>query len=76
VSHNPPVPRHPALGLSIGLTLVLITLMTETTVSRGSNGQYKVTIPKSIGDGFDLDGKTLDWRVVSGNKLEATISDD
>jgi len=50
--------------------------MTETTVSRGSNGQYKVTIPKSIGDGFDLDGKTLDWRVVSGNKLEATISDD
>lgn len=49
--------------------------MTKTTVSKGANGQYKVTVPKDIGDGFDLDEKTLDWRIVSGNKLEATIDD-
>jgi hypothetical protein len=50
--------------------------MTKTTVSKGANEQYKATIPKDIGDGFDLDGKKLDWRIVSGNKLEATIVDE
>ena len=50
--------------------------MTKTTVSKGANGQYKVTVPKDIGDGFDLDGADFDWRVVSGNKIEVTIEDD
>lgn len=50
--------------------------MTKTTVHRGENGQYKVTIPKAIGDGFDLDGAEIDWRAISGNKLEARINDE
>lgn len=47
--------------------------MTKTNVNQGKNGQYKVTIPRDLGDGFELDGDALEWRAVSGNKLEATI---
>jgi hypothetical protein len=32
----------------------------KTTVSQSSNGQYKVTVPRDLGDFFDLDGKKLD----------------
>lgn len=50
--------------------------MTKTTVNQGENGQYKVTIPRDLADGFDLDGKRLEWRAVSGNKLEVEIHDE
>lgn len=50
--------------------------MARTTVNRGSNGQYKTTVPRDLADGFDLDGKKLEWRVVSGNKMEVTIVDE
>lgn len=50
--------------------------MTRTTVNQQKNGQYRTTIPKAIGDGFELDGVRLDWSMVSGNKLEATIVDE
>jgi len=36
--------------------------MTKTTVHRGENGQYKTTVPKDIGDMFDLDGKEIEWQ--------------
>jgi hypothetical protein len=47
--------------------------MTKTTVSRGSNGQYKVTVPKDLAEGFDLEGKRLEWKAISGNRLEVEI---
>lgn len=47
--------------------------MTRTTVSRGKNGQYKVTIPKGLADGFDLEGKQLEWRAKGGDTLEVEI---
>jgi hypothetical protein len=50
--------------------------VTKTTVSKGTNGQYKVTVPKDLGDGFNLDGKELDWRVKSGTTMEVTIVDE
>ncbi len=49
---------------------------TKTTVNQGDNGQYKTTIPKALGDAFDLDGKRLEWRVSGSGKLEAKINDD
>jgi len=50
--------------------------MTETTVHQGENGQYKVTVPKDIGDMFGLDGATVEWRRGSArNKLEVVIVD-
>jgi len=50
--------------------------MVKTRVSQGANGQYKVTVPKGIADALDLDGKRVEWSVVSGSKLEAKIVDD
>lgn len=49
--------------------------MTKTTVNRAANGQYRTTVPKDIADGFELDGKQLEWQIKSGNKIEATIID-
>lgn len=49
--------------------------MTRTTVNRGENGQYKVTIPRDLGDAFDLDGKRLEWKAVDGDVLEVEIYD-
>jgi len=50
--------------------------MTKTRVSQGSNGQYKVTIPKGVADAMDLDGERLEWKVKSGNTLEAAVVDE
>jgi hypothetical protein len=51
--------------------------MTKTTVNQGDNGQYKTTIPKDIGDMFELDGKKVEWRRGSArNKLEVVIVDE
>lgn len=50
--------------------------MPKTTVSQGSNGQFKTTVPKGLAEAFDLEGKTLEWSVGSGNKLELTIHDE
>jgi hypothetical protein len=50
--------------------------MVKTTVSKGSNGQYKATVPKGLADGFSLEGKKLEWEVKSGTTLEVTIVDD
>lgn len=48
---------------------------TKTTVHQGSNGQYKTSIPKALADALNLDGKQLEWKIASGSKLEAKISD-
>lgn len=47
--------------------------MSKTTVNQAANGQYKVTVPRDLADGFELDGKQLEWRAVSGDKLEVEI---
>jgi len=43
--------------------------MSKTRISQGSNGQYKVTIPKALGDGFDLDGEKVEWKPKSGSSI-------
>lgn len=64
------------LRLTLSLLLVLIG-MTETTVNRANNGQYRTTVPKDIGDMFDLDGKSIEWKRGSArDKLEIVIVDD
>jgi|AntDeeMetagen192_2_1112575.scaffolds.fasta_scaffold14765_2 hypothetical protein len=50
--------------------------MAKTRVSQGANAQYKVTIPKGLGDAMDLDGERLDWKVKSGSTLEVTVVDE
>lgn len=50
--------------------------MPSTKVSKGSNGQYKVTIPVGIAESMELDGEELEWRVESGNRLSVKIKDD
>lgn len=50
--------------------------MPKTRISQGSNGQYKVTVPKGIADAMDLDGKRIDWKVKSGSTLEVTVVDE
>lgn len=48
----------------------------KTTVHQGENGQYKVTIPKALGDAMSLDGVQVEWDIAAGNKLELKKSDD
>jgi len=51
--------------------------MTRTSVNQGSNGQYRTTVPKDIGDIFDLDGKKLEWsRGSAKDKFEVQIVDE
>lgn len=50
--------------------------MPQTRVSLGSNGQYKVTVPKGIAEAMELEGKRLDWKVKSGSSLEVTVVDE
>lgn len=50
--------------------------MPKTRVSLGSNGQYKVTVPKGVAEAMQLDGKRLDWKVKSGSTLEVTVVDE
>lgn len=51
--------------------------MAKTSVNQGSNGQYKTTVPKDIGDVFNLDGKKLEWsRGSSKDKFEVKIVDE
>jgi hypothetical protein len=50
---------------------------TTTTVSQNSEGQYQVTIPKSVGDYHDLAGKKLEWkRGPAKDKILVVIQDD
>lgn len=48
----------------------------KSTVNQGSNGQYRTTVPKDLGDAFDLDSKQIEWSVQSGSALRVTILDD
>ena len=48
----------------------------QTKVHQGANGQFKATVPKGLAEAFDLDGKTVEWSVGSGKKLEVTIVDE
>lgn len=50
--------------------------MPKTRVSQGSNGQYKVTVPKGVAEAMELDGKRLDWKVKSGSTVEVTVVDE
>lgn len=51
--------------------------MTKTTVNLTAEGQYKTTVPKDIGDMFELNGKKVEWRRGSArNKLELEIVDE
>jgi hypothetical protein len=38
--------------------------------------QYRTTVPKSLVEAMELEGKSLDWKVKSGNSLELRIVDD
>jgi len=46
---------------------------TTTTVNQGANGQYQTTIPKSLADALDLDGKRVKWKIESGNALRMEV---
>ncbi|MFC6964933.1 hypothetical protein [Halocatena marina] len=50
--------------------------MATTRVSKGANGQYKVTIPKGLAEAMDLEGKSLDWSVKSAHALEVRVVDE
>jgi len=51
--------------------------MAKTSVNQGSNGQYRTTVPKDVGDMFDLDGKKLKWsRGSAKDKFEIQIVDE
>jgi len=47
--------------------------MVKTKIHKGSNGQYKVTVPQGIGDAMNLDRASVEWTVVSGDKLEVKV---
>lgn len=50
--------------------------MPRTTVNRGANGQYKTTVPKQLAEALDLDGKTVEWKVESSDRLSFTVTDE
>lgn len=49
---------------------------TKTTVSQNDNSQYQVTIPKALGDAYDLAGAEVEWSAESGDRLSLTKTDD
>lgn len=49
---------------------------TKTTVIRGEDGSYHVSIPKPIGDTHRIDGKHLFWGTASLRSYEIDIHDD
>ncbi|AXR80696.1 hypothetical protein [Natrarchaeobaculum sulfurireducens] len=50
---------------------------TKTTVTRNSEGQYQVTIPKALAEYHELEGKKLEWRQGSAkDKMEVIIVND
>lgn len=49
---------------------------TTTTVTRNSEGQYQVTIPKALADAMDLADEKVEWDVVSSEKLQMAVKDD
>lgn len=49
---------------------------TTTTVTQNEAGQYQVTVPKSLGDAFELKGRQVEWSVLSGSKLEVKLADE
>ena len=49
---------------------------TKTTVHQAQNGQYKVTIPRALGDALQLDGEKVEWRVSGAGRLEARVVDE
>lgn len=48
---------------------------TTTTVNRNSEGQYQVTIPKALGDGFNLAGAKVEWKPKSGSSILMKVSE-
>lgn len=50
--------------------------MVKTRVSKGKNGQYKVTIPVGLGEAMNLEGKRLEWSVKSATSLEVSVVDE
>ena len=50
--------------------------MAETRVSKGSNGQYKITIPKGIASSMGLEGERMEWKVKSASTLELSVTDE
>lgn len=50
--------------------------MPKTTVNQGSNGQYKTTVPKQLAEALNLDGKTVEWKVESSDRLSFTVTDE
>lgn len=47
-----------------------------TTVSQNDNDQYQVTIPKALGDFFELEGTRLEWKSGSASNKMAVIIHD
>ena len=48
----------------------------KTRVHQAANGQYRVTVPKGIGEAMDLDGKRVEWTIASSQKLEMEVTDE
>jgi hypothetical protein len=74
------VSKTPTNTIIINVLNNIVGLMprtTTTTVSQNSEGQYQVTIPKSVGDYHDLAGKKLEWkRGPAKDKILVVIQDD
>jgi len=49
---------------------------TDTTVYKTKEGGYKVTIPKGVAQGMDLDGEKVRWEIASASRLEMKVLDD
>ena len=46
-------------------------------MSQNSEGQFQVTVPRDLGEFFDLAGKHLEWKAGSAaNKMEVIIHDE
>lgn len=60
----------------VGRYLRTMPKTTTTTVTRNSEGQYQVTIPKALADAMDLADEKVEWDVVSSEKLQMAVKDD
>lgn len=50
--------------------------MPKTRIQKKSNGQYVVTVPKSIAESMNLEEKRVNWEIKSSKAIRLEVVED
>ncbi len=48
----------------------------KVSINKDKEGRYRTNIPKAIADAMELEGKKLEWKIESSNRLVAKVIDE